>query len=122
MAHFIYEYSANLPAEQLDLPGLMEKMHAAAAAGGVFPLDGMRSRAVRCEDFRIGAGNPEYGFLNLSMKVGRGRDLETRMATGRALFDILIAHLQPVFATRGLAVSFEMRELEEHVKFNYRNT
>ena len=69
MAHFIYEYSANLPAEQLDLPGLMEKMHAAAAAGGVFPLDGMRSRAVRCEDFRIGAGNPEYGFLNLSMKV-----------------------------------------------------
>jgi len=52
----------------------------------------------------------------------RGRDLETRMATGRALFDILIAHLQPVLATRGLAVSFEMRELEEHVKFNYRNT
>ena len=57
MAHFIYEYSANLPADQLDLPGLMEKMHTAAAASGIFPLSGMRSRAIRCEDFRIGDGH-----------------------------------------------------------------
>ena len=121
MAHFIYEYSANLPAEQLDLQGLMAKMHTAAAATGVFPLSGMRSRAIRCDDYRIGDGNPDYGFLNLSMKVGHGRELETRMAMGRALFELLIEHLQPVFASRGLAVSFEMRELEEHVKFNHRN-
>lgn len=121
MAHFIYEYSANLPAEQLDLPGLMAKMHTAAAATGVFPLSGMRSRAIRCDDYRIGDGNPNYGFLNLSMKVGHGRDLQTRMAMGRTLFELLIEHLQPVFASRGLAVSFEMRELEEHVKFNHRN-
>ncbi len=121
MAHFIYEYSANLPAEQLDLPGLMAKMHTAAAATGVFPLSGMRSRAIRCDDYRIGDGNPNYGFLNLSMKVGHGRKLETRMAMGRTLFELLIEHLQPVFASRGLAVSFEMRELEEHVKFNHRN-
>jgi len=121
MAHFIYEYSANLPAEQLDLQGLMAKMHTAAAATGVFPLSGMRSRAIRCDDYRIGDGNPNYGFLNLSMKVGHGRELETRMAMGRTLFELLIEHLQPVFASRGLAVSFEMRELEEHVKFNHRN-
>jgi 5-carboxymethyl-2-hydroxymuconate isomerase len=121
MAHFIYEYSANLPAAQLDLPGLMEKMHLAAADSGVFPLAGLRSRAICSEDFRVGDGNPENGFVNLSMKVGRGRDLDTRMAIGRTLFDILIEHLQPIFASRGLAVSFEMRELEEQVKFNHKN-
>lgn len=121
MAHFIYEYSANLPAAQLDLPGLMEKMHAAAADSGIFPLAGLRSRALRCEDFRVGDGNPENGFLNLSMKVGAGRDLDARMAIGRTLFDILIEHLQPLFDSRGLAVSFEMRELEEQVKFNHKN-
>ena len=121
MAHFIYEYSANLPADALDLPGLMEKMHDAAAASGIFPLAGMRSRAIRCEDFRVGDGSPENGFVNLSMKVGRGRDLDTRMSIGRSLFDILIEHLQPLFDSRGLAVSFEMRELEEQVKFNHKN-
>ena len=121
MAHFIYEYSANLPAEQLDLSALMEKMHTAASASGIFPLAGIRSRAIRCEEFRVGEGNADYGFVNLSMKVGRGRDLDTRMAIGQTLFDILLEHLQPVMATRGLAVSFEMRELEEQVKFNHRN-
>jgi 5-carboxymethyl-2-hydroxymuconate isomerase len=121
MAHFIYEYSANLSAQLLDLPGLMAKMHTAAAASGDFPLAGMRSRAIRCEEFRVGDGNPEHGFLNLSMKVGHGRDLDTRLALGRALFDLLLEHLQPLFASRGLAVSFEMRELEEHVKFNHKN-
>jgi len=121
MAHFIYEYSANLPAEQLDLSALMEKMHTAASASGIFPLAGIRSRAIRCEEFRVGDGSADYGFVNLSMKVGRGRDLDTRMAIGQTLFDILLEHLQPVMATRGLAVSFEMRELEEQVKFNHRN-
>ena len=121
MAHFIYEYSANLPAELLDLAGLMEKMHQAAADSGVFPLAGIRSRAMRCDEFRVGDGSPNNGFLNLSIKLGRGRDLDTRMGIGQTLFDILIEHLQPVFDSQGLAVSFEMRELEEHVKFNKKN-
>ncbi|MEJ2533436.1 MAG: 5-carboxymethyl-2-hydroxymuconate isomerase [Halioglobus sp.] len=121
MAHFIYEYSANLPAELLDMAGLMEKMHSAAAASGVFPLDGLRSRAIRCEEFRVGDGNPDNGFVNLSMKVGQGRDVETRLAIGRQLFDILVDHLQPLLERQPLAISFEMRELEAQVKFNHKN-
>ncbi|MFT6287823.1 MAG: 5-carboxymethyl-2-hydroxymuconate isomerase [Alcanivorax sp.] len=121
MAHFIYEYSANLPANVLDLAGLMEKMHQAASDSGVFPLAGIRSRAMRCDEFRIGDGNLNNGFLNLSIKLGRGRDLDTRMGIGQTLFDILTDHLQPLFDSQGLAVSFEMRELEEHVKFNKKN-
>lgn len=121
MAHFIYEYSANLPAELLDMAGLMEKMHDAAAENGVFPLNGLRSRAIRCEEFRVGDGNPDNGFVNLSMKVGHGRDVETRLAIGRQLFDILVDHLQPLLERRELAVSFEMRELESQVKFNHKN-
>ncbi|MEH6516841.1 MAG: 5-carboxymethyl-2-hydroxymuconate isomerase [Halioglobus sp.] len=121
MAHFIYEYSANLPADVLDLAGLMEKIHQAASDSGVFPAAGIRSRAMRCDEFRVGDGNPNNGFLNLSIKLGRGRDLDTRMAIGQTLFDILTDHLQPLFDSQGLAVSFEMRELEEHVKFNKKN-
>jgi 5-carboxymethyl-2-hydroxymuconate isomerase len=121
MAHFIYEYSANLPAELLDMAALMEKMHFAAAASGVFPLDGLRSRAVRCEEYRVGDGNPDNGFVNLSMKVGQGRDVETRLAIGRQLFEILVDHLQPLLERQPLAISFEMRELEAQVKFNHKN-
>lgn len=121
MAHFIYEYSANLPNDLLDLPGLMEKMHVAAADSGIFPLSGIRSRAICCEEFRVGDGNPENGFINLSMKVGRGRDEDTRMQMGEQLFSIMQEHLQPIMAQQGLAISFEMRELEARVKFNHKN-
>ena len=118
MAHFIYEYSANLPVDLLDLQGLMEKMHSAAADTGVFPLTGIRSRAVRCDEFRIADGAPDKGFINLSMKVGHGRDEQTRLDCGRALFDTLVDHLQPLMDRQPVAVSFEMRELEAQVKFN----
>ena len=118
MAHFIYEYSANLPADILDLPGLMEKIHALAVDTGVFPLAGIRSRAIRCEDYRVADGAPDKGFINLSMKVGHGRDTETRLACGQQLFDTMITHLQPLLDQQPVAVSFEMRELEELVKFN----
>jgi 5-carboxymethyl-2-hydroxymuconate isomerase len=55
------------------------------------------------------------------MKVGRGRELEVRERLGRQLFDIVVQHLQPISARQDLAISFEMRELEEQVKFNHRN-
>ena len=121
MAHFIYEYSANLSEEALRLPELMEKIHRAAADSGIFPESGLRSRAVRCEVFRVGDGDPANAFLNLSMKVGRGRDLSTRVRIGGILFETLADHLQPVFDAHALALSFEMRELDEHVKFNRKN-
>ena len=70
---------------------------------------------------RVGDGTPTNGFVNLSMKVGRGRTPETRLEIGKELFDLLIEHLEPLFQKQGLAVSFEMRELEEKVKFNKKN-
>ena len=121
MPHFIYEYSANLPEEQIDFPGLMETMQLTAARTGAFPLPGMRSRAIKCEHFRVGDGAPDKGFINLSMKVGRGRDLDTRLRCGKLLFDTMKAHLQPLLEQHPVALSFEMRELDEHVKFNYKS-
>ena len=121
MAHFIYEYSSNLDLALLDMEGLMAKMHAKADDSGIFPLAGIRSRAIRCDEFRVGDGTPSNGFVNLSMKVGRGRTPETRLEIGKELFELLIEHLEPLFQKQGLAVSFEMRELEEKVKFNKKN-
>ncbi len=121
MAHFIYEYSSNLDLALLDMAGLMAKMYAKADESGIFPLAGIRSRAIRCDEFRVGDGTSTNGFVNLSMKVVLGRTPETRLQIGQELFDLLIEHLEPLFQKQGLAVSFEMRELEEKVKFNKKN-
>lgn len=120
MAHFILEYSVNLPRDTLDLQTLFAKLHHTAAESGVFPLAGIRSRAVCCEDFRVADGDPAMAFVHLSMKVGAGRDIETRKRMGEELFVVLTSHLQAISEQRYLAISFEMRELAE-VKFNKNN-
>ncbi len=121
MAHFIYEYSANLDEELLDMPGLMQKLHESAVASEIFPIAGIRSRAIKCDHFRVADGAPDKGFINVSMKVGRGRDVATRQEVGESLWRAMLAHLEPLMASQPVTCSFEMRELDEHVKFNQRN-
>lgn len=103
------------------MPGLMERVHIVAAQADIFPLSGIRSRAIKCDHFRVGDGDPAKGFINLSMKVGRGRDEKTRLETGQVIFNLMLEHLQSLMSQQPVTVSFEMRELEEHVKFNHRN-
>lgn len=120
MAHFILEYSANLEPE-IDTAGLFEKLHAAAIASGVFPAGGLRSRAVRCDQYRVADGDPDLAFVHLTLKMGHGRTLEVRRATGQELFDILTAHLKPVFDRRYLGISFEITELNPDLSFKLNN-
>jgi len=120
MPHFIVEHSANIDEAQLDLPGLFEKLHNAALATGLFPLGGIRSRAHPCDTFRVADGNSEHCFVHLQVKIGAGRSDEEKQSAGKAFFDTLTNHLQPVFEQRGMGISFELGELPA-VKFNQNN-
>jgi len=109
--HFTIEYSANLEGD-LDLDAMFEAIRRAAVATGVFPLGGIRIRALRADHFTVADGDPRHGFVDLVCRLGRGRDLPTRRHAGEAVFQALSRFLDPVFARRSLALSFEMREID----------
>ena len=111
MPHLIVEYSANLEAE-IDLDGLMRGLRDVAAAGGVFPLPGIRVRAARRDHYLIADGDPEHGFVHVTARIGVGRDEATRRTQAQLLFDALCDHLAPVYERRGLGLSFEMVEID----------
>ena len=48
MPHFTIEYSANLDG-RIDMAEVVEVVRRAAAESGIFPLGGIRVRAIRCE-------------------------------------------------------------------------
>jgi len=75
--HFTIEYSANLDA-RVDMADVVEVVRKAAVETGIFPLGGIRVRAVRCEHYAIGDGNPDFAFLDMLLRLGEGRDLQTR--------------------------------------------
>lgn len=112
MPHFTIEYSANL-AGRTDIGEVVDLVRRSALETGVFPIGGIRVRAIRCDHYAIGDGNPDLAFLAMVLRMGKGRDLETRKAAGEAIFRALAAHLEPVFAASLLSLSFEIVEVAE---------
>ncbi|MET4291368.1 5-carboxymethyl-2-hydroxymuconate isomerase [Bradyrhizobium sp. LB8.2] len=108
MPHFTIEYSANLDS-RLDIGAVCEIVRKAAVETGIFPLGGIRVRAVRCEHYAIADARQDYGFLDMVLRIGEGRDLKTRKTAGEHVFQALSRHLDPVFAASKLALSFDMQ-------------
>lgn len=56
MPHFYAECTDNIR-EQADLPALFAKVNAALAATGIFPIGGIRSRAIWLDTWQMADGN-----------------------------------------------------------------
>ena len=108
MPHFTIEYSANLD-KRIDMAAVVGLVRKAAIETGIFPLGGIRVRAIKCEHYAIGDGNPQLGFLSMVLRLGEGRDLATRKKAGEHIFKALSAHLDPVFKEMKFALSFDMQ-------------
>lgn len=111
MPHIILDYSANLEADA-DIPGLCAALRSAAAECPAFPLAGIRVRAIRADYFAVADGNPENGYVDISVRLRAGRDLETRKRAAADLFAVARAHLSAVLAARPVALSLEMRDID----------
>ena len=108
MPHFTLEYSANLDG-RVDMARVVEVVRKAAVETGIFPLGGIRVRAVKCEHYAIADGRPDLGFLDMVLRLGEGRDLATRKTAGEHIFKALSAYLDPVFTQGKFALSFDMQ-------------
>jgi 5-carboxymethyl-2-hydroxymuconate isomerase len=120
MPHFTLEYSANLD-QLVDIGEVVEAVRKAAIETGIFPLSGIRVRAIRCEHYAIADGNPQHGFLAMILRLGEGRDLATRKEAGAHIFRRLADLLDPVFAERKFALSFDMQINDKETSWKRNN-
>jgi len=120
MPHFTIQYSANLDSH-LDMAEVVEVIRKAAVETGIFPLGGIRVRAIRCEHYAIADGDPNHGFLDMVLRLGEGRDLATRQKGGEYSFRVLCYHLDPVFASSSFALSFDMQINDKQTSWKRNN-
>jgi 5-carboxymethyl-2-hydroxymuconate isomerase len=111
LPHIVLEYSANLSA-QLDFAALLESLRDSALATGVFPLGGIRIRAYQADHYLIADGHPDNAFVHIMLRVGHGRDLQTRKRACEAIFATACEFLQPLYDRLPLGVSLEMQEID----------
>ena len=121
MPHLVFEYTANLEPEG-DLPGLLEKANAVLIAqDGVFPIGGIRSRAIRLEHYRMADGAADYAFVHATLKIGAGRDQATKQRAGDQLFAAMKQHFAALYEKRYLALSLEIAEFSEAGTWKHNN-
>jgi 5-carboxymethyl-2-hydroxymuconate isomerase len=108
MPHFSIEYSSNLDG-RVDIGAACEVVRKAAVETGMFPLGGIRVRAIACKHFAIADGRPGLGFLDMVLRLGEGRDLAARRQAGEHIFKALSDYLDPLFADGKFALSFDMQ-------------
>jgi 5-carboxymethyl-2-hydroxymuconate isomerase len=120
MPHFTIEYSANLDG-RVDIGAACEVVRKAAVETGIFPLGGIRVRAIRCEHYAIADGSNDFSFLDMVLRLGEGRDLPTRKKAGEHIFQALSRHLDPVFAASKFALSFDMQINDKETSWKRNN-
>ncbi|WP_291858395.1 5-carboxymethyl-2-hydroxymuconate Delta-isomerase [Bradyrhizobium sp.] len=120
MPHFTIEYSANLDARVV-MAEIVEVVRKAAVETGIFPLGGIRVRAVKCEHYAVADGDPQHGFLAMVLRLGEGRDLAARKEAGEHIFRTLSDHLNPVFAASKFALSFDMQVNDKETSWKRNN-
>ncbi|EBO9763161.1 5-carboxymethyl-2-hydroxymuconate Delta-isomerase [Salmonella enterica] len=117
MPHFYAECTENIRAEA-DLPGLFAKVNETLAGTGIFPIGGIRSRAIWLDTWQMADGKNDYAFVHMTLRIGTGRSLEIRQQVGELLFGLIKQHFSDLMAQRYLALSFEIEEL--HPVLNYK--
>ena len=120
MPHLIVEYSANLE-QQIALDVLLDKLRDSALETGVFPLGGLRVRALRTDHFRIADCDPENAYVHVTALIGHGRALDVRKRAGERLFATLTEHLEDVYERSPLAISFNIQEFHPELNFKMNN-
>jgi 5-carboxymethyl-2-hydroxymuconate isomerase len=120
MPHITIECSSNV-VPKLDVARLVEDVHEAALSTGIFPVGGTRTRFVERTQYRIADGHPENGFVHVVLRIGAGRDLETKRRAGTAVFDALCAFLQPLYDRMPLGISMEVQEIDPDLNFKKNN-
>ena len=120
MPHFIAEYSSNIQ-DDIDFQDFFRKINAHLGQSGVFPLAGIRSRAICVDHYVIADAKYDYAFIHMTLKVGFGRDIETRTAIAETLFKLIEEYFQTLKDQRLLAISFEMTELNPILNYKSNN-
>lgn len=121
MPHFIVEYTANLK-EETDIPALLKKItETISARGDVFPIGGLRVRALEVQDYYIADGAEDDAFVHSAFKIGAGRSFEVKKEVCDALFEVIKAHFKPLMEKRYLALSMELYEFGELSDYKQNN-
>jgi 5-carboxymethyl-2-hydroxymuconate isomerase len=109
--HVWIENAGNLE-KDVDMPGLCEAIRAEAARIEIFSTPRIRVRACRADHYTNADGDKKNGFVDISVSLRCGRPLDVRQDATARISEPARACLAAAVATRSIALSLEMRDID----------
>ena len=100
-----------------DLDALCVALLETVLETGLFEIGAIRVRALRADHYAIADRLPENAFIDLNLRIGKGRTAEEKKRTGEALFATANTLLAPLFETPHFALSLEIREIDAELSW-----
>ena len=121
MPHLIIEYTDNL-SPHIQIKELLKKSgEVLSSFPDVYPIGGIRVRAIQLTDYWIADGAEDDAFVHMTLKIGAGRTDKKKKETCDQLFQALQEHMQELFDSRNLALSLELSEFSESGTYKKNN-
>jgi 5-carboxymethyl-2-hydroxymuconate isomerase len=119
--HFILEYTDNIK-DEANIAGLLEKINQVLLSrSDIFPIGGIRSRAIELHHYRVADGAENDAFVHGMLKIGKGRSESDKKEVCDQLFEAIKSHFAELFAKRYLALSMELIEFSEAGTYKHNN-
>lgn len=111
MPHLQLQYSDNL-ASRIDFAQLCRDLNSTLADTQLFPVGGIRVRAIPVAVYSIADNHEENSFLDAVLRIGVGRSKEQKNMVGKRLMEKLEAKCAELLATPHFALSLEIVEID----------
>lgn len=118
MPHLTLEYTDNL---DFDVQRLLARLHDELVATGAVNLKGIKSRAIRHNEYRIADGDEGYAFVHINLLIREGRPLETQQEATQRVLAVLKDTFGYRFENGYLSLSVDLKEMREGVALTSHN-
>jgi 5-carboxymethyl-2-hydroxymuconate isomerase len=116
MPHTTLEYTASVAAAP-DLQRFWEDLHRFLVEAAPCGIQDIKSRAYRCEDFRMADGREGLAFAHLSILLMEGRDEATLAKVGQGALALLRQYFSETLARREADLTVEIRGMRRDCYF-----
>ncbi|HIF67397.1 MAG TPA: hypothetical protein EYG17_07400 [Acidimicrobiia bacterium] len=117
MPHIVVEYSANLE-DHIDVGELLTSIHTAAASHALVPLAGLRTRAMKHEQYVVANGDARNLFVAVIARLNGDRGQEPLLEIRDLLMVACSDSLSQIREEQPLALSVEVQAIDAAMRIN----
>ncbi len=110
MPHCILQYSANV-VDEVDLDALFGAVHDALVATGLFAMENIKSRAIRCEHYRVADGARDRSFVSMEIYILEGRGDAIKEQVSVDVIEVLRPFFQATFARTRCSLTVRISDM-----------